>query len=53
MAKRVLNVTLAITIDTNISEVGDIVDNLTFDATPGNNNIQVNETEIVDYFEVY
>lgn len=40
MAKRVLNVTLAITIDTN-------------DVTPGNNNIQVNETEIVDYFEVY
>jgi hypothetical protein len=53
MAKKVLNVTLAVTIDTDINEVGDIVDNLTFDVTPDNNDVKVNDSEIVDYFEVF
>lgn len=52
MAKKTLNVTLAIKIDTDLDKVGDIVDNLTFKVEEDSENVEVKEHEVVDFFEV-
>lgn len=52
MAQRVLNVTLAITIDTDINEANNIVDSLSFKIN-GDVLSEVKDSKIVDYFEVY
>lgn len=50
--ERVLNVTLSIKVDTDIRKVGDIVDNLTFKVTEDSENVEVKDSEVIDYFEV-
>lgn len=50
--KRTLNVTLAIVVDTDLESVDNIVDNLTFKVEEDSENVEVKDTEIVDYFEV-
>ena len=50
--KRTLNVTLAIVVDTELESVDNIVDNLTFKVEEDSENVEVKDTEIVDYFEV-
>jgi hypothetical protein len=50
--KKVLNVTLAITIDTDISNVGAIIDNLSFDINEESENVSVLDHEVIDFFEV-
>lgn len=52
MAKKTLNVTLAIVVDTDLEKVGDIVDNLTFNIE-GTDVVKVKDHEVVDYFEVF
>ena len=52
MAKKTLNVTLAIVVDTDLTKVGDIVDNLTFKVEEDSENVEVKEHEVVDFFEV-
>jgi len=51
--KRTLNVTLAIVVDTELEEVGDIVDNLTFKVEEDSENVEVKDKEVVDFFEVW
>ena len=53
MAKKVLNITLAVTVDTNLRSVTKMMDALetSVDSTCG--NVEVVDTEVVDYFEVY
>ena len=51
MAKKTLNVTLAIKVDTDLDKVGDIVDNLTFNIED-TDVVEVKEHEVVDFFEV-
>jgi len=53
MAKKTLNVTLAIVVDTDLTKVGDIVDNLTFKIEEDSENVEVKDHEVVDFFEVY
>lgn len=50
--KRLLNVTLAIMVDTELDKVGNIVDNLTFNVVEDSKDVEVKDTEVVDYFEV-
>lgn len=50
--KKTLNVTLAIVVDTDLESVDNIVDNLTFKVEEDSENVEVKDTEIVDYFEV-
>ena len=51
--KKTLNVTLAIVVDTELEGVGDIVDNLTFKVEEDSENVEVKDTEVVDFFEVW
>ena len=44
--------TLAIVVDTELESVDNIVDNLTFKVEEDSENVEVKDTEIVDYFEV-
>lgn len=53
MAKKTLNVTLAIVVDTDLDKVGDIVDNLTFKVEEDSENVEVKSSEVVDFFEVF
>lgn len=50
--KKTLNVTLAIVVDTDLESVDNIVDNLTFKVEEDSENVEVKDTEVVDYFEV-
>lgn len=52
MAKKTLNVTLAIVVDTDLTKVGDIVDNLTFKVEEDSENVEVKDHEVIDFFEV-
>lgn len=51
--KKTLNVTLAIVVDTELDKVGDIVDNLIFKVQEDSENVEVKDTEVVDFFEVF
>ena len=51
--KRTLNVTLAIVVDTELESVDNIVDNLTFKVEEDSENVEVKDTEVVDFFEVW
>ena len=51
--KKTLNVTLAIVVDTDLDKVGDIVDNLIFKVQEDSENVEVKDTEVVDFFEVF
>lgn len=51
--KKTLNVTLAIVVDTELEKVGNIVDNLTFKVEEDSENVEVKDTEVVDFFEVW
>ena len=51
--KKTLNVTLAIVVDTELEKVGDIVDNLIFKVEEDSENVEVKDTEVVDFFEVW
>jgi hypothetical protein len=44
---------LAIKVDTDLEEVGDIIDNLSFEVTPDDLMVEVESKEVVDFFEVY
>jgi hypothetical protein len=50
--KKILNVTLAIEVDTILDKVGDVVDNLSFKVSEDSENVEVKSSEVVDYFEV-
>lgn len=52
MAKVVLNVTLAVEVETDIEKVSDIVDNLSFKVEEITENVEVKDTEIVEFFDV-
>ena len=52
MAKVVLNVTLAVEVETDIEKVSDIVDNLSFKVEEMTENVEVKGTDIVEYFDV-
>jgi hypothetical protein len=51
--EKTLNVTLAIVVDTELEKVGNIVDNLTFKVEEDSENVEVKDTEVVDFFEVW
>ena len=51
--KKTLNVTLAIVVDTELEKVGDIVDNLIFKVEEDSENVEVKDTKVVDFFEVW
>ncbi len=51
--KKTLNITLAVVVDTDLTKVGDIVDNLTFPVVEETENVEVIDTEVVDFFEVF
>lgn len=53
MAKRTLNVTLAVVVDTNLMSVDSIIDNLKFNVEEVSENVEVaGGAEIVNFFEV-
>lgn len=51
--EKTINVTLAIKVDTNLTKVGDIVDNLVFNVVEDSENVSVEDKEVVDFFEIY
>ena len=51
--KKILNVTLAIEVETTLDGVDDIVDNLYFNIDEESENVEVINSEVVEYFEVY
>ena len=51
--KKTLNITLAVVVDTDLTKVGDIVDNLCFPVVEETENVEVIDTEVVDFFEVF
>lgn len=53
MAKVVLNVTLAVVVETDIEKVSDIVDNLSFKVEEETENVEVKHTKIVEFFDVH
>ncbi len=51
--KKVLNVTLAVEVEVNDAvKVGDIVDALDFKVNSEEDNVEVKDSYVVDYFEV-
>ena len=58
--KKKLHVTLEIEVETDLTNIGDVVDSLTFNVTEDNKNdvytisypVEVKDSEVVDYFEV-
>jgi len=50
--KKKLHVTLEIEVETDLTKIGDIVDSLTFNVTEDDENVEVKDSEVVDYFEV-
>ena len=51
--KKVLNITLAFTVGTDLDKVSNVVDNLTFNVEPGSECVEVKNSEVVDFFEVF
>ena len=47
---KVVNVTLAVKVDTDLEKAGHIVDNLTFKVEEDSENVEVLDTEVVDFF---
>lgn len=52
MAKVMLNVTLAVEVETDIEKVSDIVDNLSFKVEETTENVEVKGADIVEFFDV-
>lgn len=52
MAKRMINVTLAVVVDTDLTSVDNIIDNLKFSVEELSENVEVANTEIVEFFGV-
>jgi hypothetical protein len=50
--KKKLHVTLEIEVETDLTNIGDVVDSLTFNVTEDDENVEVKDSEVVDYFEV-
>jgi len=50
--KKKLHVTLEIEVETDLTKIGDVVDSLTFNVTEDDENVEVKDSEVVDYFEV-
>lgn len=50
MSKRYLQITLHVEVESNLESVNDIVDNLDYNVESINKNVEVNRSEIVDFF---
>ena len=50
--KKTINVTLAIEVDTDLESVDDVMNSLSFSADPDDENVDVEHTEVIEFFEV-
>lgn len=50
--KKTINVTLAITVDTILDGVDNIIDNIDFGIEANSENVEVEKHEVIDFFGV-
>ena len=50
MSKVCLNINLSVMVDTDLTSVADIVDNLEIEVSPLTENVEIADSEIVSFF---